>query len=384
MNRRSKNLLIFAILIFYIIIFRLFIINGLNEYFELITATFILLLLTFSVFLYGYQKPHNDKVEKNILIITAFCVATCFLAMFGSGIFIGFLSNAYSLTFLKILNNIIGPIVIIIFFEIFRYILISSNKNDKKFLILFAILSSIFEIAISFKVINFRGFANIFYTLFRDITPIVIKNFVLSYLCSKSSFKAPMLYRLVMETYEFILPIIPNISEYINTMIRIILPTAIYMIVIHYINRVEYEMNHSSDRAYEKSSFKLIDIPIYLVLILLVCLVSGLFPHTLMSIGSNSMTPDISKGDVVIIEKLNKKDTLKKGNIIAYRNKNMIIVHRIVEVRKDGKKTIYKTKGDANNSVDDMDIEFEDVKGRVLFKVPFVGYPAVWLKELFN
>jgi len=80
---------------------------------------------------------------------------------------------------------------------------------------------------------------------------------------------------------------------------------------------------------------------------------------------SGSMEPELSVGDLIIV----KEDTsLKEKDIIVFQDGRSLVVHRIVSMTED---TIV-TKGDANN-VEDHPISIEDVKGEMVFSVPFVG-----------
>ena len=97
------------------------------------------------------------------------------------------------------------------------------------------------------------------------------------------------------------------------------------------------------------------------------------------------MNPTIKKGDVALIEKLDKKyNNLKKGQIIAFKYENIIVVHRIINIEKDQGKYYFYTKGDANAKPDNFVLEEDKVIGKVKHKIPYVGIPTVWLHELWS
>ena len=98
------------------------------------------------------------------------------------------------------------------------------------------------------------------------------------------------------------------------------------------------------------------------------------------------MKPIFSRGDMVIIQKIDKKDIQKLtiGDIIEYRLDNHIIVHRIIEKKEKNKKLIFKTKGDNNNAPDTKYVSEEQIIGLVKFVAPKIGYPTVWLSEIFT
>ena len=60
-----------------------------------------------------------------------------------------------------------------------------------------------------------------------------------------------------------------------------------------------------------------------------------------------------------------------------------LIVHRVVDVRQINGVVYYITKGDANENADSGFITAENIRGVVLFKLPYVGQASLWLRELF-
>ena len=87
------------------------------------------------------------------------------------------------------------------------------------------------------------------------------------------------------------------------------------------------------------------------------------------------MTPKLKVGDAVVLDKTANKDKLKEKDIIAYENdEGVIVIHRIINVNSDG---TFITKGDYNNTSDPLYVKKDQVVGKVMFKIPFVAYPAL-------
>jgi signal peptidase len=151
--------------------------------------------------------------------------------------------------------------------------------------------------------------------------------------------------------------------------------------VLIYINSSSYldEREHKAEYTFEEDSFSIWDIPITAFLVILAALVSGVFPHYMIGVGSQSMSPTINKGDAIILSKVSKDEQLKKGDIIAFTNNEKVIIHRIqdITVSNDGKR-LYVTKGDANNGVDSNLVSLKQVRGVVRAKIPYVAYPTIW------
>lgn len=95
---------------------------------------------------------------------------------------------------------------------------------------------------------------------------------------------------------------------------------------------------------------------------------------------TGSMVPEIMPKDVVITKRRDPSE-LKENDIVTFlssdsRLSGIIVTHRIKEVFHDtttGKYT-YRTKGDANNTVDFALAEDHNIIGEVIFKIPKVGY----------
>lgn len=95
---------------------------------------------------------------------------------------------------------------------------------------------------------------------------------------------------------------------------------------------------------------------------------------------SDSMTPAIRRGDVVLIG-AQPPGRLGQQTVIAFEDPNragVTILHRVTSVNDDG---TYGTKGDANRDADLAAIESSDIRGVGRMIVPAVGSPFVWLQE---
>ncbi len=101
------------------------------------------------------------------------------------------------------------------------------------------------------------------------------------------------------------------------------------------------------------------------------------FDYHLIIIKSGSMEPTIGTGSAVIIK---KEDAYAVGDVITFvRAKDGLITHRIVAINDNGG-VFYTTKGDANESTDVSHVGADDVRGKVILTVPFVGYVTTFLR----
>lgn len=100
----------------------------------------------------------------------------------------------------------------------------------------------------------------------------------------------------------------------------------------------------------------------------------NIFGFTYFEIASNSMYPELKKGDLVIIDL--KEENYKIGDIITYQDHEIYTTHRLIGIKDN----IYTTKGDSNNTNDPL-IKKEQVIGKVIFKLTYVGYLIYLVKK---
>lgn len=84
-------------------------------------------------------------------------------------------------------------------------------------------------------------------------------------------------------------------------------------------------------------------------------------------IETDSMEPELKVGDVIIIKKCERQD-LKVGDIITFENRGELITHRITEFNPATLR--YATKGDKNSLNDIEAVKFQEIKGKMFFKLP--------------
>lgn len=92
---------------------------------------------------------------------------------------------------------------------------------------------------------------------------------------------------------------------------------------------------------------------------------------------TGSMSPTIAQGSMVFIQ---KHPVYRKGDVVSYKRGNVIITHRIVGGEKQANGIVYRTKGDANTTLDQKEVAEKDVLGKAIFYVPYIGKLVLFLK----
>lgn len=93
---------------------------------------------------------------------------------------------------------------------------------------------------------------------------------------------------------------------------------------------------------------------------------------------SGSMETTINIGDLVIVKKVNSS-SIHTGDIIAFKNGNIVISHRVKGVINDSGTYKFKTKGDNNNVADDFIVNFDAIEGIFVNKIPGLGSILLFL-----
>lgn len=93
---------------------------------------------------------------------------------------------------------------------------------------------------------------------------------------------------------------------------------------------------------------------------------------------SGSMGTTINIGDLVIVKKVNSS-IIHTGDIIAFKNGNIVISHRVKEVINDSGTYKFKTKGDNNNVADDFIVSSDAIEGIFVNKIPGLGSILLFL-----
>lgn len=98
---------------------------------------------------------------------------------------------------------------------------------------------------------------------------------------------------------------------------------------------------------------------------------------TAYTVLTGSMQPNYPPGTLIVV-KPTPGDQLKAGDVITFQPESgnpSVTTHRIVSIVDDidGNRR-FITKGDANNTSDDVQLVEAQIRGRLLYSVPYVGH----------
>lgn len=95
----------------------------------------------------------------------------------------------------------------------------------------------------------------------------------------------------------------------------------------------------------------------------------NIFGYKSYIIKTNSMEPTININDVIITKKV-ERDEIKTGDVITFMQNGEVITHRITQIDANGE---YTTKGDNNNIEDTFKIDYENIEGKHVLTIPYLG-----------
>lgn len=379
MKKGFNKILILEIILLIFLLFNSFVFKIANMY---VISGIMLPFLILMTVLNGFEKD-NYRYKKDVLLnIIIFLLMYYFITYF-LGLFSGFVKSSYSLSFINIIKNTFPVIALILISELMRYVLFNKTKRNLPCLIIGCLLFVMVDVNTMVHIYDVKTALGITKMICLVVFPSITKNIFLTYLTMKVGYKNGIIYRLITEISTYLLPIFPDFGEYINVLLKTVLPIAIMARLNNMFNY--YSVRKIKDSRYNSRKLVLYSV-ITFALLTIVLLTSGLFTYQALTIGSGSMSPAIEKGDVIILKGMKNEEArkIKKGDVLVYNHDNKIIVHRVIKKSNNGKTISFKTKGDYNNTKDSWTVKQEDVIGIVKFRIRWVGMPTVALNELLN
>jgi len=99
-------------------------------------------------------------------------------------------------------------------------------------------------------------------------------------------------------------------------------------------------------------------------------------PFKILSVVSGSMTPELKVGSAIFVQ---KASDYSRNEIITYQFKNNFVTHRVFYAGE-----YFLTKGDANKEVDQVQVQKDQIVGKVKFSLPYLGYLQESTKSLWG
>jgi signal peptidase len=227
------------------------------------------------------------------------------------------------------------------------------------------------------------------YTKFmgQDFLPILTENLLATYLAFMSGPTASLAYRAPLQAFQWFSPILPDLSWGYQSIIGVMTPT-IGFITINAattapdLRKAELPIPRKPRPTPHKSPSSMKGwLAISVLLVLTVWSSTGLLGFYPTIVASGSMQPTLSIGDIAIVVSADPSK-VQVGDIVQFRQNEEMILHRIVGSQQTADGMEFITKGDANNAPDPDPVLPSQIVGKLVLKVPQLGWASIALKEL--
>lgn len=377
MKTSTKKIMMIEFVLLVFLILNIFSIQMKNLY---LFSLILLIPLGVSIWLLGYEK-NRQRFQKDIILNIIIYTVLFQMMLYIGGLFLGFIQNGYSLSIINMMKNMLPIIFVIIVSELFRYVINVKGQNNSYLIFLSMIIFVLIDVSLQIHLYDIQTLKGLIELGCVIVLPSIAKNILLTYFSLQFGFQSTIFYRFMMELSIYFMPIMPDLNIYLKSVLSFLFP-----LFVLYITHCSFGKKETKIEVHKHGITKVVSVVFILFLLFVVGLTSGVFHYYSLTIGSGSMMPTIHKGDVVIVEKIskNKISTLKENDILIFEQGNKVVVHRIVEVQEENHVYSFKTKGDNNAHIDDWIVTQKQVIGKAKLKIPYVGYPTVWLNERMN
>jgi len=315
---------------------------------------------------------------RQVMGLLVVCVLVFHTLSYLSGFLFGFYRNYPTMSLSVFGQYILPAAVIIVATEIIRSVLLA--QKGILISIVTYILCIVAELLLGQGVSLIGNLSNFLDIIGLTLFPAITSNLLYHYIARRYGALPNILYRLILSLTVSFLPIVPAIPDALNSFFLLLLPLAVWIFM-----DALYEKKQKKKRSrwrmlsYVGTGLSLVGMAA------IVMLISCEFQYGMIIVSTPSMQGAINVGDAVVYEAYDGQIILEDDIIVFTKDDgNARIIHRVVKVENINGQTRYYTKGDANADQDNGFVTASDIHGVVICKVSHIGYPSLWLRDLFT
>ena len=318
--------------------------------------------------------------SKQVLLLIGVMGLLYFTLYYLSALHFGFTKTGYGLKSSIFFRLILPIAVIIVSSEIIRYVLCA--QRDKIATLFAYAICLLSDILICSNIAGITTFSIFMDVIGLTLFPGLLYNLLYNYLSLRYGYMPNIVYRALTVWIFYFIPHGSAISDSLIAFINMLLPIAIYLFIDSlYEKKRKYALQNTSRIGRVTSS--VLTVIVVLIMIGSVMLISNQFYYGSLVIATDSMTGELNTGDVAIFERYDGQ-LISEGQVIVFEKNGSMIVHRVADIQIINGTTRYYTKGDANEDLDTGFITDANIVGLVNHKLPFVGFPTLWIRSLFK
>jgi len=235
------------------------------------------------------------------------------------------------------------------------------------------------------------GFAEgqLMYIGFSTILPAVTASAVVTYVAFKGTLIATVAVSFVYNLGAIFSPVLPDVTRLVWALLMsaLLFFTALIFKAVTASGATQQQKRMERAVKYESRQGLKLGFSVTLSAFIVAFFLQA-FPIYPVVILTGSMTGYIDRGSIAIMRRLPTGEAhrfVQVGDVLHYYWRDIQLVHRVVDVEHDETgQRVFVTQGDANPFPDPSLLHSNEVIGRHMFTIPFLGYPNVLLRMLFS
>ena len=342
------------------------------------TKILALVLTIFTVITYTAIKKKNTKsvLSRQVMYLMIGFGVIYLISFYLMGLYFGYYKASVQFSLYGIWNFIIPSTIIIITSELIRDRLLSYKSTFSKSLIFIDMV--LVDLIVYSKVYDLSNLDDALVVIGFIFFASISCNLLYNYISVRYDNKSIIIYRLMTVLYVYIIPYIPDVYIFFRSFLRMIYPYIIYLVLEY-----TYSKANAASAYKDRTRNIVVTTVLMIVMCFVIALVSCRFEYGILVIGSGSMTGTIDRGDAIVYRQYHN-NSISEGDIIIFYNKDVKTVHRVIKIENVNGEYRYFTKGDANQRMDDGYRTKDSIMGITNFKIKYIGYPTLWLRDIFE
>jgi signal peptidase I len=211
----------------------------------------------------------------------------------------------------------------------------------------------------------------------QTLLPAAAESMLAAFLSSTGGPLASIAYRGFMQAFEWLSPILPDLPWMAAAFVGVLVP----VLGLFALNRQAVvpaqpvETKKPDKERASAASWLLVGA----LAVGVIWFNSGAFGVQPSLVSGNSMNPLLYPGDIVVVQKT-APEKIQVGEVIRFHRDGIDVVHRVIAISQESGQRVFTTRGD-NNNVADAPVAASQFEGKVILRVPKIGWISIYLRQ---
>ena len=325
------------------------------------------------------KRPAPSIFSGQVLMLVSTSGVLYLMLYYLSGLLFGFTKTGYGLR-VDILMRLAVPIaLIIVTTELLRYVVRAQKSRLGDVLVYLICL--IADVLTQSGLAGIQSFATFMDVMALTLFPGILYHLLYHYLTARYGYRPCMVFRLLTVVTFYLIPYGSAISDSLIALANLLIPIGLYLFIDSlYEKKKKYALGNTNRWA--RYASRVLSVLVILIMLGTVMLVSNHFRYGALVVATESMTGELDRGDTALFEQYDDQ-VIVEGQVVVFEKNNSKIIHRVIDIEIINGEYRYYTKGDANEDADTGYVTRAELVGVVRAKIPYIGYPSLWMRSLF-